>query len=112
MSFSIFKSANLSQFFSSLLLPVQAMPPHICSFFSLVRITLEIPHSSGHADHSPHSSQVQSTGQHFLLHSERLSFSASKHALPPFLWFHFTSLDLNFMPSSPHVLEHDPQCPQ
>ena len=50
--------------------------------------------------------------QHILLHAYKLFFSASKHSLPPFLGCHFTSLDLDFIPSSPHVLEHDPQSPQ
>ena len=50
--------------------------------------------------------------QHFLLHSEMLSISAFKHASPPFLGCHFTSLDLDIIPSFPHVWEHDPQCPQ
>ena len=60
-SFPIFKSANLSQSFSCLPCPVHELPPQLCSFFSLVRNTFEIWHSSGQADHSPHSSQVQST---------------------------------------------------
>ena len=60
-SSSIFKSANLSQSFSRLPSPVHGLPPQLCSFFSLERNTFEIWHSSGQADHSPHSSQVQST---------------------------------------------------
>ena len=60
-SSSFFKSANLSQSFSCLPSPVHGLPPQLCSFFSLMRNTFEIWHSSGQADHSPHSSQVQST---------------------------------------------------
>ena len=60
-SFSIFTSANLSQSSSSLPSPLHSSPPQMCSFFSLARNFFEMPHLSGQADQSPHSSHVQST---------------------------------------------------
>ena len=79
-SFSIFICACLSHIFSSVLRPVHARPPHSCSFFSLERDTFETPHSSGHADHSPHSSQVQSIARCLKWKNHNGNPASSKNA--------------------------------
>ena len=60
---SVFTSKNLLHSCSSLPRPEQGVPPHLCSFFSLVRNMVEVPHLSGQSDHSVHSPQVQGTAK-------------------------------------------------